>query len=68
MSRRLVSERKNVCKKPIRGSLRVQFPPAGDTVCVVCNEEGKLEGLPLNRALRDEDGDIYDVVAGTFMV
>ena len=35
---------------------------------VVCNEEGKLEGLPLNRALRDEDGDIYDVVAGTFMV
>ena len=33
-SRRLVSKRKNVCKKPIRGSLRVQFPPAGDTVCV----------------------------------
>ena len=27
-----------------------------------------MEGLPLNRALRDEDGDIYDVVAGTFMV
>ena len=26
---------------------------------VVCNEEGKLESLPLNRALRDEDGDIY---------
>ena len=25
----------------------------------VCNEEGKLEGLPLNRALRDADGDIY---------
>ena len=25
----------------------------------VCNEEGKLEGLPLNRALRDENGDIY---------
>ena len=25
----------------------------------ICNEEGKLEGLPLNRALRDEVGDIY---------
>ena len=25
----------------------------------VWNEEGKLEGLPLNRALRDEAGDIY---------
>ena len=42
--------------------------PYEDPIALVCNEEGKLEGLPLNRALRDEDGDIYDVVAGTFMV
>lgn len=34
----------------------------------VLNEEGKLDGLPLNRALRDEDGDIYDVVAGNFFL
>ena len=34
----------------------------------IANEEGKLEGLPYNRALRDEDGDVYDVVAGTFMI
>ena len=27
-----------------------------------------LMGLPLNRALRDEDGQIYDAVAGTFLV
>ena len=32
------------------------------------NEEGKLEGLPLNRALRDDEGQIYDVVAGSFLV
>ena len=25
-------------------------------------------GLPLNRALRDEDHHVYDVVAGTFLV
>ena len=42
--------------------------PYEDPVALICNEEGKLEGLPLNRALRDEDGDIYDVVAGTFLV
>ena len=42
--------------------------PYEDPIALVCNEEGKLEGLPLNRALRDEDGDIYDVVAGTFLV
>lgn len=42
--------------------------PYEDTVAVICNEEGKLNGLPLNRALRDEDGRPYDIVAGTFLV
>lgn len=27
-----------------------------------------MNGKPLNRALRDEDGDVYDIVAGTFFV
>ncbi|GHU71341.1 hypothetical protein FACS1894184_18030 [Clostridia bacterium] len=31
---------------------------------LVVNEEGKMEGLPLNRALRDDSGEIYDVIAG----
>ena len=34
----------------------------------ICGEEAKLEGKPLNRALRDEDGDIYDIVAGKFFL
>ena len=34
----------------------------------VYNDDGKLMGLPLNRALRDEDGQMYDAVAGTFLV
>ena len=42
--------------------------PFEEPVAIVCNEEAKLEGLPLNRALRDSDGEIYDIVAGTFMV
>ena len=42
--------------------------PFEESVALVCNEEGKLLGLPLNRALRDEDGRIYDVVAGTFFL
>ena len=32
------------------------------------NDDGKLMGLPLNRALRDEDGQMYDAVAGDFLV
>ncbi len=42
--------------------------PFDDPVGIICNDEGKLEGLPLNRSLRDEDGEIYDVLAGTFLV
>ena len=34
----------------------------------ICSEDGKLDGLPLNRALRDSDGDIYDIVAGNFFI
>ncbi len=42
--------------------------PYEEPVALICNEEGKLNGLPLNRALRSEAGEIYDIVAGTFMV
>ena len=35
---------------------------------LVCNDEGKLIGLELNRGLRDADGNLYDVMAGTFLV
>ena len=34
----------------------------------VYNDDGKLMGLPLNRALRDENEEMYDAVAGTFLV
>ena len=44
------------------------YYPFEDMVCIVCNEEGKLNGLPLNRAVRDKDGDITDIIAGPFFV
>ena len=42
--------------------------PFDDPVGLVLNNEGKLIGLDLNRSLRDEHGEIYDIVAGTFLV
>ena len=42
--------------------------PFEQPVALVCRESGKLDGLPLNRALRDSDGDIYDIIAGTFFI
>ena len=35
----------------------------------IVNDEGKIGGLPLNRAIRDEDThEIVDIVAGTFFI
>ena len=39
-----------------------------DPVALVCNEDGKNIGLPLNRAVRDEQGEIMDIIAGKFFV
>ena len=42
--------------------------PYEEPVALIANESGKLDGLPLNRALRDADGDVYDIVAGKFFI
>ncbi len=42
--------------------------PFDDPVAIICNEEGKLLGLPWNRPLYDENGRIYDIIAGTFII
>lgn len=39
-----------------------------DAVALVCNDEGRLMNLPANRGLRDKDGQIYDIVSGTFFL
>ena len=42
--------------------------PFDEPVALVCNEEAKLDGLPPNRALRDDDGNMYDIICGTFFL
>ena len=54
-------------QKAVGGDIEAVYP-YDDPVALVCNEEGKLNGLQLNRALRAEDGEVYDIIAGTFMV
>lgn len=39
-----------------------------DSVALICNDEGKLINLPANRGLRDESGQMYDIVCGTFFL
>lgn len=54
-------------QKAVGGFIEAVYP-YDDPVAIVCNEEGKLLGLPLNRALRDENGEVYDILAGSFLV
>lgn len=54
-------------QQAVGGSIGASYP-FEDPVAIVYNDDAKLMGLPLNRALWDEDGLMYDVVAGTFLV
>lgn len=42
--------------------------PFRDEVALVCNEEGKNLGLPINRPLTDNHGLPYDMICGTFFL
>lgn len=54
-------------QKIVGGSIEVVYP-FDEPVALICNEEGKLLNLPLNRALRDDAGNVYDIISGTFFV
>ena len=42
--------------------------PFTDPVALICDEEGKLKGKPLNRYLKGPDGKPYDYITGTCIV
>ena len=46
-------------QQAVGGSIGASYP-FEDPVAIVYNDDGKLMGLPLNRALRDENGEMYD--------
>lgn len=35
---------------------------------IVCNEEGKMRGMELNRGIVDENGQLQDIIAGPFFI
>ena len=50
------------------GGMIEEFMPFEDDVAIVCNDEGKMLRMPLNRAVRNEDNSILDVIAGDFFI
>ena len=66
----IVKEIENTLKSlqnEVGGYIQVVYPWA-ELVGLVCDEEAKISGKQLNRALRDGNGRIYDIVAGTFLI
>ena len=51
----------------VGGMIEVVYP-FDEEVGIICNEEGKINGMPLNRALRDDQGEVQDILAGNFLV
>lgn len=45
-----------------------EYMPFDDDVAIVCNEEGKLNGEELNRAIYGDDGRLLDIIAGKFFI
>ena len=52
----------------VGGLIQAIYPFDHPEIALICNEEGKIDRLPLNRALFDADGNIVDIVAGTFFL
>lgn len=49
-------------QKVVGGSIQALYP-FEDLVGLICNDEAKiLPGFLPNRALRDEDGNVYDII------
>ena len=54
-------------QKEVDGYIEAIYP-FKDPVAIICDEEGKMKKKMLNRALRDEGGYIWDIIAGTFLI
>ena len=51
----------------VGGTIQALYP-FSEPIALICNDEGKVLGLPFNRSLRDESGKLYDVISGTFFL
>lgn len=50
------------------GGLIETYYPFDEEVCIVCNDEGKINGMRPCRAVYDAEGTMMDIVFGPFFV
>ena len=54
-------------QKAVEGDIEA-FYPFREDVCIICNDIGKLNGMPPCRALCDENGSLLDILYGPFFL
>lgn len=57
----------NSMQEIVGGYIQAVYPWA-EEVALVCNEEGKLNGMAPNRPLFDDRGRLIDIIVGTFFI
>ena len=62
-----VGEELEDLQKEVGGFIEAVYP-FEDDAAIICNEEGKLKSMELNRALYDKNGEVYDIIAGPFLI
>ncbi len=54
-------------QREVGGDIQAVYP-YDDPIAIIAAESGKRMGMPFNRALRDEEGHIYDALVGKFLI
>jgi len=54
-------------QKVVEGNIE-EYMPFDDEVAIVCNEEGKYNGMLPNRAIYSDDKEMQDIIFGQFFV
>ena len=62
-----ISHSLEAMQKIVGGYIEAYYPFEED-VCIVCNDEGKINRMELNRAVYGKNGKIADIIAGPFFV
>ena len=55
-------------QRAVGGGLIETYYPFEDAVCIVCNDEGKLNGMRPCRAILNDQNKVRDIVFGPFFI
>lgn len=64
---RQISDELSAMQELVGGYIE-EYMPFEDDVAIVCNEEGKINGMQLNRGIYGEDGQLMDIIVGPFFI